>query len=120
MENQPQNPLQPSNTSVLLSARSEADRVAFYKNTYAHLAGGVLVFILFEYLLLQSETIVNFALSMTQGFKWLLMLGGFMFITNYAEKMTLKSTDKNMQYLAYGLYIFAEASIFVPLIYIAE
>jgi hypothetical protein len=92
--------------------------VAFYKKTYAHVAGGVLVFILFEYLLLQSETIVNFALSMTEGFKWLIMLGGFMFITNYAERMTMKSPDKNKQYLAYGLYIFAEAFIFVPLIYI--
>lgn len=119
MENHPQNPFEPTQTKVLLSALSETDRVAFYKKTYAHVAGGVLVFILFEYLLLQSETIVNFALSMTQGFKWLLMLGGFMFITNYAEKMTLKSPEKNMQYLAYGLYIFAEAFIFVPLIYIA-
>jgi hypothetical protein len=42
-----------------------------------------------------------------------------MFITNYAERMTMKSPDKNKQYLAYGLYIFAEAFIFVPLIYIA-
>ena len=119
MENHSQNPMQPSDSKVLLSALSETDRVAFYKKTYAHVAGGVLVFILFEYLLLQSETIVDFALSMTEGYRWLIMLGGFMFITNYAEKMTLKSPDKNMQYLAYGLYIFAEAFIFVPLIYIA-
>ena len=98
---------------------SETDRVAFYKKTYSHVAGGVLVFILFEYLLLQSDTIVEFMMSMTQGWRWLIMLGGFMFITNYAENMTLKTTDKNTQYLAYGLYIFAEALIFVPLIYIA-
>jgi len=119
MENHSQNPIQPSDSKVLLSALSETDRVAFYKKTYTHVAGGVLVFIFFEYLLLQSETIVDFALSMTEGYRWLIMLGGFMFITNYAEKMTLKSPDKNMQYLAYGLYIFAEAFIFVPLIYIA-
>ena len=47
------------------------------------------------------------------------MLGGFMFITNYAEGMALKTKDKNKQYLAFGLYILAEAFIFVPLIYIA-
>ena len=47
------------------------------------------------------------------------MLGGFMFITNYAERMTMKTTDKNTQYLAFALYILAEAFIFVPLIYIA-
>lgn len=119
MEDHSQNPFQPTEAKVLISALSEADRVAFYKNTYAHVAGGVLVFILFEYLLLQSETIVNFALSMTEGYRWLIMLGGFMFITNYAEKMTMKSPDKNKQYLAFGLYILAEAFIFVPLIYIA-
>ena len=112
MENQVQGPL-------LLNEVSDAERVAFYKKTYAHVAGGVLIFILFEYLLLQSETIVDFMLSMTDGIKWLIMLGGFMFITNYAERMTMKTTDKNKQYLAFCLYILAEALIFVPLIYIA-
>ena len=58
---------------LLLIDIASIDRVAFYKKTYAHVAGGVLVFILFEYLLLQSETIVDFALSMTEGFKWLIM-----------------------------------------------
>ncbi|MGR7813057.1 Bax inhibitor-1/YccA family protein [Lacinutrix undariae] len=106
-------------SQVLLNQVSDVERVAFYKKTYSHVAGGVLLFVLFEYLLLQSETIVNFALSMTDGYKWLIMLGGFMFITNYAERMALKSTSKQTQYLAYGLYILAEAFIFVPMIYVA-
>ncbi|MFI0429924.1 Bax inhibitor-1 family protein [Mariniflexile sp. HMF6888] len=104
---------------LMVSELSEVDKVAFYKKTYSHVAVGVLVFVLFEYLLLQSEAIVSFALSMTDGYRWLIMLGGFMFITNYAERMTLKTPDKNKQYLAYGVYILAEAFIFVPLIYIA-
>ena len=104
---------------ILVAQVSDVERVAFYKKTYAHVAGGVLLFILFEYLLLQSDTIVEFALSMTEGYRWLIMLGGFMFITNYAEGMALKTPDKGKQYLAYGLYILAEAFIFVPLIYIA-
>ena len=58
-------------------------------------------------------------LSMTEGYKWLLMLGGFMFATNYAEGMALRTSDKNRQYLAYGIYIFFEALIFVPMIYMA-
>lgn len=104
---------------LMVSELEEVDKVAFYKKTYSHVAAGVLVFILFEYLLLQSETIVNFMLSMLDGYKWLIMLGGFMFITNYAEKMTLKAPERNTQYLAFGLYILAEAFIFVPLIYMA-
>jgi FtsH-binding integral membrane protein len=110
---------QPSQ-GLLVSQTDDAAQVAFYKQTYAHVAGGVLAFILFEYLLLQSDTVVNFMMSMTNGYKWLLLLGGFMFITHYAESTALKSQDKNMQYLAYGAYIFAEALIFVPLIYIAS
>ncbi|WP_428741555.1 Bax inhibitor-1/YccA family protein [Tenacibaculum sp.] len=107
------------NPKVLVSQVSEADRIAFYKKTYTHVAGGVFLFILFEYLFLQSATIVEFALSMTQGYRWLLLLGGFMLITNYAESTALKTSDKNLQYLAYSAYIFAEAFIFIPLIYIA-
>ena len=109
----------PAQDKLLISALAQEDRVAFYKKTYSHVALGVLVFIAFEYLLLQSDAIVEFALSMTQGYKWLIMLGGFMFVTNYAEKMTLKTPDKTKQYLAYGLYILAQAFIFIPMIYIA-
>ncbi len=104
---------------VLVAQASEAERIAFYKKTYSHVAGGVLLFLVFEYLLFQSSTIVNFALSMTQGYKWLLLIGGFMLITNYAESTALKTTDKNLQYMAYAGYIFAEAFIFIPLIYMA-
>ncbi|TYP99595.1 hypothetical protein C7447_101195 [Tenacibaculum adriaticum] len=107
------------NDKVLLSAGTDIERIEFYKKTYTHVAGGVLLFIIFEYLFLQSNSIVEFALSMTQGYKWLLLLGGFMFITNYAESTALKSSDKNLQYLAYAGYIFAEAFIFIPLIYMA-
>jgi FtsH-binding integral membrane protein len=120
MENQTPNPFpEQEQTKVLVGALSEVERVAFYKKTYSHVAGGVLVFILFEWLLLQSDTIVDFMLSMTEGYKWLLMLGGFMLATNYAESMAMRTEDKNKQYLAYGIYIFFEALIFVPLIYIA-
>ena len=104
---------------IMVANLSDVERAAFYKKTYAHVAGGVLIFILFEYLLLQSETIVDFMLSMTEGYRWLIMLGGFMLATNYAEGMAMKTSDKNMQYLAYTIYIFFEALIFVPMLYIA-
>ncbi|WP_299666758.1 Bax inhibitor-1 family protein [uncultured Polaribacter sp.] len=104
---------------LLLAEATDQVRVDFYKKTYAHVAGGILLFIFFEYILLQSETVVNFMMSMTQGWRWLVMLGGFMFITSYAESTALKTADKNKQYLAYAIYIFAEAIIFVPLLAIA-
>lgn len=115
-----ENPIQDhSQTRVLVAGLTQEERISFYKKTYAHVAGGVLVFLVFEYLLFQSTMIVEFALSLTEGMKWLLMLGGFMLVTTYAEKMTLRSADKNVQYLAFGLYIFAQAFIFIPMIYVA-
>lgn len=104
------------NDRVLIAQSTDAERVEFYKKTYAHVAGGVLLFIVFEFLLQQSDALVNFMFSMTQGWKWLLLLGGFMLITNYAESTALRTTDKNLQYMAYAGYVFAEAFIFVPLI----
>ena len=104
---------------IQISSISEVERVDFYKKTYMHVAYGVLVFILVEYLMLSSEALVRFALSLTQGKMWFLMLGGFMLATTYAERMAIKSHDRNKQYLGYFIYIVAEAFIFIPMLYIA-
>ncbi len=104
---------------IQINSISEVERIDFYKKTYMHVALGVLVFIVVEYLMLQSESLVRFALSLTQGKMWLLMLGGFMFATTYSERMAIKSHDRNKQYLGYFIYIVAEAFIFIPMLYIA-
>lgn len=105
--------------SPMVSQLTDEARVAFYKKTYAHLAGAVLLFILIETLFFQIDVIVNFALSLTGGVSWLLLLGGFMLVTNYAEKMALSSNNTNMHYAGLILYVIAEAFIFIPLIFIA-
>ncbi len=102
-----------------VSALSDDKRVAFYKKTYTHLAMAVLLFIIVEWVFFQIEPIVNFAFSLTQGWRWFIVLGGFMLITNYAEKMAHKNHNINQQYLGLLLYVVAEAFIFIPLIGIA-
>lgn len=97
---------------------TEEVRAEFIRRTYTHVALAVLGFILVEALFLQIPAIVNFGLSMISGWSWLLLLGGFMFATNYATRMAYQSTDRNKQYLALLIYVVAEAFIFVPLIYI--
>jgi len=99
-----------------VSSLTDDKRVAFYKKTYTHLAMAVLLFVIVEWVFFQIEPIVNFAFSMTQGWRWLIMLGGFMLITNYAEKMAYKNHNINQQYLGLLLYVIAEAFIFIPLI----
>lgn len=102
-----------------VSVLTEEQKAVFYRKTYSHLAGALLAFIVVEFFLLQVPFIVELTLKATQGFWWLLMIGGFAFITNYAERMALSNTyDRNKQYLAMFLYIVAEAIIFVPLIFI--
>ena len=114
MENQI--PFQEPHQSIVFS---QADRVAFYKKTYLHVALGVLAFVIVEYFFLHSKPIVKFALSLTEGKMWLLMLGGFMLVTNWAENMAINSASKDKQYLGYFLYILAEAFIFVPILFVA-
>ncbi len=106
-------------STVKVSQLTEEARATFYKKTYAHLAGAVLLFILVETLFFQIEPLVNFALSLTQGYLWLVMLGGFMLVTNYAEKLAGNSTNTQMHYVGLLLYVIAEAFIFIPLIFIA-
>jgi FtsH-binding integral membrane protein len=102
----------------LQQATSE-ERALFYKKTYTHLALAFLVFIGVEMLFLSSPTIINIGLSMTQGYTWLIVLGGFMFITTYAEKLAAGTENVKLQYAGFLLYIVAEAFIFVPLLYMA-
>jgi len=102
-----------------LSGIHSHERALFYRKTYQHLAWGILAFILIEYVFLHTEWIIRSAMSLTQGKRWLLMLGGFMLVTHWAEKMAAGSTDRTKQYLGYLLYIVAEAYIFVPLLFIA-
>lgn len=99
-----------------VSSLSDASRVVFYQKTYTHLAMAVLFFIIVETIFFSIEPLVNFAFSMTQGWRWLVMLGGFMFITNYAEKMAMNNHNLKQQYAGLTLYVIAEAFIFIPLI----
>lgn len=102
-----------------VSALAEEERVAFYRKTYTHVALAVLLFIVVEYLFFQSPVIVNFAASLMGGWSWLVLLGAFMLVTNYAEGLALKSQDKNVHYMALLIYVIAEAFIFIPMLLIA-
>ncbi|MDO6819183.1 Bax inhibitor-1 family protein [Zobellia sp. 1_MG-2023] len=104
---------------ALVNTLTEVEKAAFYRKTYAHLASAVLLFILIETLFFQIPPLLNFALSLTQGYSWLIMLGGFLFITNYAERLALKSDKNSTHYWGLLLYVVAEAFIFIPLIFIA-
>ena len=104
---------------LFVGSLDSVERAEFIKRTYQHVALAVLVFILFEVLFLNTPFIADFALSLTQGWTWLLMLGGFSLVTSYAEKWAMKTENIQQQYWALILFTAAEAFIFIPMLYIA-
>ncbi len=95
------------------------ERAGFIRKTYAHLAGAVLIFTLMEAYLISSGAGAVIAQTMLGGrFSWFIVLAAFMGISMLANWWANSQTSKAMQYMGLGLYIVAEAIIFLPLLYI--
>jgi len=97
-----------------------AERAAFIRRTYAHLAGAIGAFVALEYVLLQTglgPAMLSFIGS--SRFAWLMILGGFVAAGWVARSVAASATSRTAQYGGLALYVFAEAIIFVPILYIA-
>ena len=95
------------------------ERAAFIRRTYAHLAVALLGFIAVEYYLVHSSFAASLVSSMLGGMSWLIVLGLFMGVSYLANKLAASQTSQQMQYLGLGLFVIAEAIVFLPLLYIA-
>ena len=102
----------------VVSEAAPSERAAFIKKTYLHLAGAIAAFIAVEAALLQIPGIDQLVMRMG-GMGWLLVLGGFMLVSHVANKWAVSDSSRGMQYAGLGLFVVAEAIIFLPLIYIA-
>jgi FtsH-binding integral membrane protein len=105
-----------------IAADAQTDeRARFIRLTYLHLAGAVLAFMALEAFLLSLPGVGDMV-TMVLGNRWgwLLVLGGFMGVSFLATSWAQSSTSVGIQYLGLGLYVAAQAVIFVPLLYIAE
>lgn len=97
------------------------ERVAFIQRTYGHLAGAILAFMGLEMVLLNLPGIEPFILSMLGGrVSWFIVLMAFMAAGWVAQAWANSSTSRGLQYAGLGLYVVAEAIIFLPLLYIAK
>lgn len=93
------------------------ERGAFIVRTYLHLAAAIFAFVTIEAaLFLFFPGVVEMMLRLAQ-FSWLIVLGLFIAVSWLANKWAHSNTSQGMQYLGLGLYVVAEAFIFVPLIY---
>jgi len=113
---------EPSDTSRLDAPEvriGENTRAAFLTRTYIHLFGAIIAFVMIEVALFSSglaETIARAMLSVN----WLFILGGFMVVSWIASRAAFSAKSPVAQYAALGGFVFAEALIFVPLLYIAN
>ncbi len=97
----------------------DTERSQFIVRTYVHLLGAVIAFVGIEAALLQLPGVESMVGAMTSGFAWLLVLGAFMFVSYIANRWAHSATSLGTQYLGLGLYVVAEAVIFLPLLYVA-
>jgi hypothetical protein len=100
-----------------------ADRVAFIKRTYAHVAVAILAFAGIEALLLSTslgEQFIQtvFARGGNGAMLVLLLLfvgGGYL-----AQYWAFAATTRPMQYAGLALYVLLEVVIFLPMLYVAD
>lgn len=118
------NPYQsPVGCNSLAAAAATDERVAFIRNTYLHLAGAVFAFLMLELVLfnLTGDLVPKLVSLMAGGrYSWMIVLGAFIAVSYIAEKWAMSDTSRGMQYAGLGLFVVAEAIIFVPLLYIAN
>jgi FtsH-binding integral membrane protein len=99
---------------------SESERAGFIRRTYGHLAGAILAFTVLEMGLLNLPNIESVVLSMfATPWTWLLIVGAFIGVSFLAEMWARSDVSPGLQYLGLGLYVVAEAVIFLPLLYVA-
>jgi FtsH-binding integral membrane protein len=108
--------------SYVSAAEAPAEqRVAFIRRTYQHLALAVLAFVALEWIFFQTGVAEKLAATMLGGrWSWLIVLGGFMAVSWIAQRWADSHASREMQYLGLGVYVVAEAIIFVPILYLAS
>lgn len=112
----------PESTYQRLAADAlPSERTEFIKKTYLHVAGAILAFALLEAFLFQlGLPAAMISLLGTSRFSWLIVLGAFVGVSYLAERWAVSETSIEKQYAGLGIYVVAEAIIFMPLLFVAQ
>jgi FtsH-binding integral membrane protein len=103
-----------------IAARAQSDaRATFIRRTYGHLAGAVLALVGLEVLLLNIPGIDQQVIAPMLRGSWLLVMLAFMAVGWIANRWAQSDASPALQYLGLGLYVVAQAIIFLPLLYMA-
>jgi FtsH-binding integral membrane protein len=103
----------------------ESARAGFIRRTYAHLAGAILAFVALEMVLFQvvlptpNDRLRVLEMMIGRQFSWLIVVGAFIGVSWLADMWARSDVSSALQYLGLGLYVAAQAAIFVPLLIVA-
>ncbi|MFT6408651.1 MAG: FtsH-binding integral membrane protein [Arenicella sp.] len=109
-----------SSGAVVSELPGEA-KAGFIRRTYGHLAVAIAAFAMLEAQLISmgwGEQAM--ALLATSKWSWLIVLGAFMGVGMLADKWAHSGASRELQYAGLGIYVVAQAIIFLPLIYMAQ
>jgi len=96
-------------------------RADFIRKTYLHLLGAVMAFAVLEFLIFQLFDVRAMTeVMLGTSWSWLIVLGVYMAVSWVAERWASSTTSLPTQYLGLGVYVVAEAVIFVPLLLVAQ
>ena len=100
---------------------SLAERTGFIRRTYLHVVGAIAAFALLEVLIFKSglDNAITSTLFGSQ-YSWLIVLGVFMGVSYAADRFAHSQTSEGAQYFGLGLFVVAQAIIFVPILHIAN
>ena len=106
----------------MVAAQAETnERTSFIRQTYVHLTGAIFAFAALEAVLLNTDLGARMAGTiMANQWGWLIVMVAFVGVSWLANSWAQSDTSKAMQYMGLGLYVVAEAVIFLPLLYIAN
>jgi len=103
-----------------------SERATFIRRTYGHLAGAILAFIAIETLIfgvlrqMDTQAFDNVLQGMFRSqFSWLIVMVAFVGVSYLANYWAFNGGSPALQYAGLGLYVVAEALIFVPILYVA-
>ena len=98
-----------------------AERAAFIRRTYLLLAIAVFAFIAVEAFFFATGIAQTIASLIFSGgsIGWLAVLGLFMAISYLANRWAVSDTSVAVQYMGLGVFVIAEAIVFIPLLVIA-
>lgn len=106
-----------------LAAQADTwERAAFIRRTYLHVLGAVIAFVALEAIVftaIPKDTMARFMVGISSPLMWLVVLGAFMGVSWLARSWAQSSTSVAAQYAGLGLYVVAQAVIFVPILFVA-